>query len=412
MGWNICTSQDIGLLSLNADPSLPKGERAKFTLCATINEGEIRVGSHTYKAAIYAEPANALFWKHDTTKTPAPRGAWGSWSFAIPAKKTVAGKHHWRALETRLQEDFDFEERLIYEGSHIGTRSAYGIEPPKGTIAAILSTTGHTYREPTAILSGGPIVIHHRGTKPPRHSRWGYDMVGDDLDLTVGAGMHTLFWLRGWTDAFCTNKGKTATPQKPREKIYSWMINATKSTGDFSGYAMHTFAAYDAPMSVEADGPLRPSTMLHNLAISDEGRPINVGAISCAAFYTFGNEPYDGPLPFEEKPYPIVKDGTFNYQVWLWWRKQKRVPHKYRCKEVDGHWDMFVRLPVSETPPCYSTQPVDRALDGNGNPLNGASYTAATYSAGRLMASGTVHIPIPDILSGRPQIARQMVRTP
>lgn len=397
-GFNVAVTEDIGLLALGINPNLPKHMRGLYGLCATINEGPLP-GTKTNFATIFAEPGNALFWQHDHSKTPAPRGAWGSWSFCVPAIKTQQQTLQYRALHSRLRADEDWKEEPIAEGSLIGDRSSYGLQPPKGAVAAVMSSTGHDWREKISVLSGGPIIIHHRGANPPINSRWGFDIGGDQMDLMTGAGMHTLFWIRGWLDQFCLNDDKSTGTNKPNKK-FSWMINATKSTGDFSGYAMFTFTSKDSAASHEAFGPLRPTTSLHKLGTSHEGREIGAMALDCNSFWTFGNIPFDGPLPFEEKIHPITQDGEFPFQVYLWWNPRKK--HPFLCHEVDGRWEMHVRLPVAETPPCYKSRPANVTLDANANPLQLFATGPDLYSAGRFTGYGQLHIPLPNLLLGRP----------
>jgi hypothetical protein len=74
-----------GLLSLDADISIPKRRRADVLASAVIKHPEKNPGLGNYRAKNLADPANPLFWENHpgTGGTNLPRGGASSWSFAL-----------------------------------------------------------------------------------------------------------------------------------------------------------------------------------------------------------------------------------------------------------------------------------------------------------------------------------------
>lgn len=382
--FNLQTPGRGGVLALDLSALWPKEYRVFIPTTAA--EAQLdTAGMGDFGIKKLSDPANALFMRADHTKVLAPRGGWGSWSFAVPA---MQGKHpaggtgfipmHSHAQHT--DEDYRPINALF---------QTYGELLPHKTMAAVLATTGHGAHEPVAIMSGGPLVADWLSSKAPRYSRWLFDIVpgGDELDYDRKAGLHTALRVRKWAEP--CNKYAVANP------LMAIALNFTKSR-DGTGLGFAHFVNADAYMSQEADGPLTPATITHEIGFGDVS--IRAGAISTRALYHGGNPLRDGPLPFTEEDEPPVQEGIYPYRVWLMWRKP--FSRKFLCGKRDGRWDLHVKLPVEETPACNAEKIAVK--DSNSAYQRGETATGAVYTAAAYMASGgLVAIVRPGTLLGR-----------
>lgn len=190
MSFEPRTTTNTGALALDAGEAFPKGDRLKITMAAALVTREKDAGGGALTIKQLAEPGNALFWRHDPLRL-APRGAWGSWSFAMPARyeqvdpNAIEGSTRalW-PLEHAAATDRDFAG--LFEPHELGIDPALSRERgngfrwmvngygrpdaimPEGTEAIVMSTTGHGTREVVAAPVGGPLVA---AISEPRSSR-------------------------------------------------------------------------------------------------------------------------------------------------------------------------------------------------------------------------------------------------
>lgn len=430
-----------GFAPWDVDGAVPKINRGKIAIQIGEGMAEAEAGTFDYQVRRPGDPANALFWRHVSKNKVLPRGVLGSWSFAYVAKRVrlfgankagsgsssgatgpvtgpgslTAGTGRagggvqaqlnlgWLPLQNNLKEvDKDFEPRndvTFLTGS-------YGGEIPGGVEAAIIATTGHGERHPVAITPGGPLIAHHEGPTPPKYSRHVFDIdANGDLDLDRHQGLHSFLRVRGWVEAFCkgvptpSSKYKTpnATPQL--QGGMTLMLNATKSEGDNTGYLATTFSSQDATMSHESSGPLRPATKQHLLGVTSDIRELVAGAIDTSAYYTNGQEKFDGPLEFIFQDYIPPSRGPHPYVVEL--RMDNDMDHGFLCGTRKNMWRWETWIPVTETPPCFGeSQKVP--IDSQGNPDRTTESVPAVFAHAPYEGKGMIFHPRADVLSGKP----------
>ncbi len=371
--------QNIGLLSLDMSHLLPKGARGALLASGAFKDLETLPRSGDFQARMMVEPANAMFWKHDHTIQKAPRGAWGSWSFAMPYVTKVGALA--RPLQLHSKEDDDFEDDIVF------TVNTYGGQMPQGITGIAASTTNHGPKDKIGVVSGGPLVAHWRGNNPPSYSRHVFDINGDRLDPIRHAGLHTAWEVRRW---------QIPCSKYAQKDIYAIALNG-KASKDGTGHLFSTFPDFDAHLSYSMSGPLRPATKKHELAVSGDG-PIHAGAIDTNAYFTSGRVPFDAPLHFKEEPYPVVKDGVTPYEVHL--KYDANLKHPFRCGQKPGMWRWYVKLPVSETPPCDSTKDYS-TTDANDNPRRTYAEDSRLVLHKKAISTGIYFQPRSNILYGR-----------
>lgn len=381
--FELSAVQRTGILALDADGQIPKTARGPLLASGAIKMPETIHRMGDFPATKFVEPGNTTFWKHSTVGQLAPRGAWGSWSFAMPYMTKVGANA--RPMDLKGHEDPDFEDDFVY------TQPYYGGDLPQGLWGIAASTTNHGLKDKIGVISGGPLVAHWRGNRPPSYSRHVFDISGDSLDSIRHAGLHTAWEVRKWVLP-CQQGVTSSTPGLTR---YAIALNG-KASADNTGHLFATFYSEDAHLSYSMDGPLRPATRLHEHGYGDS--PIRAGAIDTKAYFTGGNYPYDGPLDFIEEPYPEVKDGITPYRVWR--KFDFKEPHLFRCGPRKGKWKEYVRLPISETPPCTPTKKYSE--DSNGNPTRTFQAVPMLVTHQKVMSQGIYFQPRANIQRGRP----------
>ena len=438
--FDIIQPEKAGFLGLEADFFIPKDQRGKVLSTGGHVEPEGTPFLNNYGLSTPVEPANTLFWRADpqtpqkpvtpqpqpistvisvganvfvgakkaiSAKNILPRGAWGGYSFAMPARHQ--GSNSFRPLEHPRSggEDLDFEEAFAFPAR------GWGGTPPIGVDAIILATTAHGLHEKMAFWAGGaPLVAHHRGNRPPDYSRHVFDIQGDSPDPERHAGLHSIFHVREWVEpcAGLTGSGK---------KEFTIAIVGNNSP-DGTGLQHVTYGNVDALFSFLASGPLRYATPKHTLALTGDG-PIRAGAIDLNAYYTDGSsvsaqagktgagpakaEIPDGPLDFHKELYPTVMNGIHPYEVHLHW--DPAPDHPFNCGPRKGLWRWFVKIPIAETPPCRPTQgeapAYDAGPDSNGNPRRLFPLDQRMFSSLKTQTPGIYFQPRPGIIEGKPE---------
>lgn len=383
-------SYKLGLLALDVSPLNDKKLRGLLSTNAGQLTEEKNKGFWNYRSKHTSEPGNVLFWEHEHSLTKMPRGAWGSWSFAMPyMTNPFTGSSQGHPMERAAGgiglRDADFKSANVFF-----QHPNYGGALPKDTWGIAVATTLHGDKDKVGITNQ-PLVAHWLGNSPPLYSRHMFDISGDSLDPNRHAGLHTAFRVRKW-DFLC----QTGTTSSPSVR-YAIALNG-RTAADGTGHLFTTFNEFDAHLSHDADGPLRPATDIHKQVDTSDGA-IHAGAIDTKAYYTQGNKPYDGPLDFVEDKYPIVKDGVTPYKVHLWFDYD--APHHFRCGPRKGVWKWFVKLPVGETPECTPTKDYSSS-DVNSNPRRTYAEAPRLFVAQKIQGSGIYFQPRAHVMKGRP----------
>lgn len=195
-----------------------------------------------------------------------------------------------------------------------------------------------------------PIILHHEQPNPPDNSTLAYD---PDAQSNRVAPLSDALRIRGGVAAVCQPKTGVKLPD-----LFWVYLNGTRSGGRESGWLATTFDKEDALLSVEVGGPLRPSSALHETAVTSDGRSLRVGALSCDALFTRGNPQFDAPLWIEDVEEPNVQEPS-GHPVRVHIQHDRDGPngpwkHKFVCKpgEKIGMRKVWVASPVVETPPC------------------------------------------------------------
>lgn len=347
--FEVSSMQTTGLMALDADDTLPKSSRGGLLLNAVTKYPETVESLGDFQSKRLTEPGNALFWKHTSTTK---RGAWGSWSFAMPAEYLGGG--FWQPLREHNHVDDDFKLETVH---------VIGAKPKVGDKAIVVSTTGHGTHEKMAFLvqgggspGGADLIAHWNPNSPPTLSSIVSDIQGTSLDPDRRAGLDTLMRVRKF-QPFCSKYAGI-------EDQYGLYITGNASP-EGQGYIPVTFGDIDAHFSHMASGPLIPSfSDKHELYKTTDGFGV-AGAITTKAYYRGSKMPFVGPLAFEEEFYPVVQNGAHNYEVHRQYDPNRS--HPFHCGKKKGQWREFVKIPVKETPACETTK--DRyAQDSDGNP--------------------------------------------
>lgn len=352
-----------GILALDVEKSLDKQARLHLSVAAAETQPESIVGLGDFGIRKLSDPANALMWQSDHAKVLAPRGGWGSWSFAVPAMHQMhpngtLGFIPLHSHAKQLDEDFKPLTNVL--------SMSYGELTPGKALGVVVATTGHGVHEPVAIMSGGPLVADWLSGKAPKYSRWLFDITpgGDDLDYNRKAGLHSALRVRKWSIPCSKYAG---------QDLMAIALNFTRSR-DGTGLGFAHFGSADSYLSQEGGGPLTPATGTHEVGFGDAS--IRAGAIQIMALYHGGDPKMDGPLPFTPEKEPDVQEGIFAYRAWLMWRPN--FERQFLCGKRDGRWDLHVKIPVQETPTCNPTKTAVK--DGNGVPQKGFMTTSLVYT--------------------------------
>ncbi len=280
----------------------------------------------------------------------------------------------------------------------------------KGTKGIVLNLTHEDKQVPVFMPINSDKLIAHWLNSPNDQSTTVFDIDRNGQpDPDRNARIDTTWQVREWTEpcqkAPVILPGKTGVkPRKPpaltSSASYGVAINAKRSEGG-PGYFFATYPGMDALFSFLMNGPLRPATLLHQLADRPTDGPMVAGALDTNSYFTGGNQPFDGPLKFIEKPYPVVNDGVHPYEVFR--HMEFKEMHGFRCRNLPGVWKEFVRLPVTETPPCTPTKMLDTTSSGDGN-LAQRTYDRASNLVymGKVQANGMIWQPRSGVLRGPP----------
>lgn len=380
--FEVSSMQTTGLMALDADVSIPKSARGGVLLNGVVKFPETVESLGDFQSKMFTEPGNALFWKHkDATK----RGAFGSWSFAIPARYDGS---KWQPLADPNQADVDFKKEDIF---------VVGPKPKNGDAAIVVSTTGHGTHTKIAFLvqggSGGQadLIAHWEPNNPPSLSSVVSDIDGDSASPSRRANLDTILRVRKTT-------GHCAKYRTEPGHMLMLTGNASPS-GNGAGFLPVTFGDADGLFSHMASGPFIPSfSAIHTLAIGDV--PITAGAITTKAYFRGSKMPFVGPLAFEEDFfYPTVQNGTEAYEVHRKLDPNKK--HPFKCEERKGEWREYVLLPLKETPPCSTTKDY-AATDANSNVRRTFAPSRVVIQK-QVQSTGLYFKPRADIQAGRPR---------
>lgn len=374
--FELTQPQKDGLLSLDADASIDKRNRG-FLLASGAEkhpEGVYSLGDNRGRKMV--EPGNALFWKHSQTGQLVPRGAWGSWSFGLPARHL--GLDVFQPLETRSTVDDDFEKLPVHV---LG-----GQKVPVGADAVVFATAGHGTHDKVALVAGvsGPLIAHWRGQTPPEFSTHVHDITGKSVDQVRHAGLDTIFEVRKWAPP-CSGSSTSSAQE------YTIALNG-RASPEGKGFLHVSFGDHDALFSFMASGPLIPSFHAkHGLGHTGDA-PLSAGAIHTKAYFRGSKMPFTAPMAFEEELYPPVLNGEIPYEVHR--QYDGSITHAFSCGPRQGLWREFVKLPLGETPPCTPTKDYSRT---------DRSFAEAPriFFTRNLQASGIYFQPRPLLMRGR-----------
>lgn len=390
--FDIISPMRSGFLGLDGGTEIEKFERGLFLTGGAHVLREKTNKLTNFEVNFLVEPGNALFWKHSQTGQLAPRGAWGSWSFALPARKVDAAlaispglpiNQIFQPLGTHSTVDDDFEKLPVHV---LG-----GQKVPVGADAVVFATAGHGTHDKVALVAGvsGPLIAHWRGQTPPEFSTHVHDITGKSVDQVRHAGLDTIFEVRKWA-APCSGTSTSSAQE------YTIALNG-RASPEGKGFLHVSFGDHDALFSFMASGPLIPSFHKKHGLVHTGDAPLSAGAISTLAYYRGSKMPFTAPLAFEEELYPPVLNGEIPYEVHR--QYDGSITHAFLCGPRQGQWREFVKLPLGETPPCEATKD-HTALDANSN-------VQRTFAPSRVFFTKTVQVagiyftPRPNILNGR-----------
>lgn len=195
-----------------------------------------------------------------------------------------------------------------------------------------------------------PIILHHEQPNPPDNSTLAYDPDGASNRV---APLSDALRIRAGLATLCQPITGVKEPE-----LYWVYLNGTRSGGRESGWLATTFDREDALLSNEVGGPLRPSSVKHELGITSDKRSVRVGALSCDALFTRGNPEFDAPLWIEDVEEPNVQEPS-GHPVRVHIQHDKdgtNGPHTHGfiCKPGQriGMRKVWVAAPVVEGPPC------------------------------------------------------------
>lgn len=389
--FDIIAPRHGGILALDSS-DIEKRSRGTYLSSGGELTAEQTPGYEDHKPQKFVEPGNTLFWEHSKTGQLAPRGAWGSWSFALPARRVgtappispgLPSSGVFQPLGTRATVDDDFEKLPVFV---LG-----GQKVPLGADAVVFATAGHGTHDKVALVAGvaGPLIAHWRGQTPPEFSTHVHDITGQSVDQVRHAGLDTIFEVRKWA-APCSGSSTSSAQE------YTIALNG-RASPEGKGFLHVSFGDHDALFSFMASGPFIPSFHAKHGLVHTGDAPLSAGAISTLAYYRGSKMPFTAPLAFEEELYPPVLNGEIPYEVHR--RYDGSITHPFTCGDRQGQWREYVKLPVGETPPCEATKD-HTALDANSN-------VARTFAPSRVFFTKTVQVagiyftPRPNILKGR-----------
>lgn len=429
-----------GLAQLRADPALPKASRGELLETASVIGPERNPGHRDFAAKAKAEPGNAGWYEHDHSLVLAPRGAYGSYSWAMPAESNADGT--WWPVEQSGGPAFDGDDDFASQAAH-----SIGFDRvPHGVVAALLETTGHAQSNKIAIISGGPVVADYRSSSPDDFSSLWFDVDPDDhLARERKARTSTAFEVRkyvqpcgrpsgvtssgsggayaaafaAWQAAYSAAVASGQTPPPPPDVpappaegddtppagepaddyAIAWQLGSTPR--DVGGYGFATFRNMDVHASFLRSGPFIHSSSKHKLASPGDAELRSMSLHTNAYYWDgieLGDDSRDGPFRFSPEPWPHPRTGEIPYLVER--RFHPEPDHAFHCGPRKGYWEEFVRLPVTETPPCTPTKDFG-ALDADGNKARTYADAPRLFYGGKQQSQGIYFQPRPGLFGGR-----------
>lgn len=386
-----------GFIAVGADAGIPKEDRGEALTTFGIATPETVKGTQDYNGRNKATAANALFMQSNTARR-GPRGE--AAGLAMGGAPALRQNGRYRYLEAAATTDGDFEE---FDATPI-VNGRIG-NPPDGTIAYVVNTTRHGNPETLALHSGGgggdaDLVAHHEGNSPPVLSSHVADITGDAINPARTAGLHTLMRVRSMLGSFCQGKTSSGPAVGPN----SLFINATKSTGDHTGWFPATYSTHDALHSHEVSGNLRPATTYHLLGYTPEGRPMVPGANDCDTLFTRGDPKYDSPLEIldQDEPHPIAL-GVFNHRTWCMQDNSDDASHPFLCKRKPHLRRWHTPIPIVQKPSCFASRDTI-TVDSNDNPHRTFTPSPEVYAPTAFQGTGFRFLSRPNILRGKPAV--------
>lgn len=389
--FNLQTTLRSGPISLDADAKIDKRQRLKLTSGAAICLGE-RVGMEGTGAlapAAHSDPANALFWRHDPAKN-APRGGWGSWSFAMPGvMENIPGSDGYALYPYGAAGAIDEDFIPLTEAENVGEdfdrhgvlRRGYGADKslfPIGTEFLITSTTGHGTHTKMAAPIGGPLVASHwdrpeysrhvfevRHNKLAEHGPLHSHLRVIDSPALEGFDGHIPAWNLGAIHGVTGGRGAFVAQSYDSP-------GANMLPADFAfpavGLVRGIEKSIGAYASVLADGPFHTggANDKHRRGVAADGTPWNAGHLSTGALW-YCDELRDGPQEFTRKIYPQnARDGGW-FQTPV--EQQFDPTFQYATptgQRHNGAWRWVARSPIyTPDPPVELARAVKQTININ-----------------------------------------------
>ena len=372
-----------GFQIVDAEHTVDESDRAGAIPPLATIAGEKDAGYANWQLMRPGDPANMMYWALDPNAPPSRGAAGGSYSYAIPARRLV-GQDEFLPLLIPDEYAIAYEPLLIEEASPLDW--------------IVLATVAHGDRRKLAFRSGAnPLLIaDHRSATAPDLSSIVHDGRGRTHDKKRKAGLHTAWEVRHYAVPGSSSPGVTSSvPFGPDQYALSWVGDTAP---DGTGFCNIGFGDRTALFSQLVSGPFVPSVVeKHWLADTPDGPELS-GAISTKAYFRGSGHPFSAPLDFEEKPYPLPADSTYEYKVFLWYDANK--PHDHLLGPQPGTWRWFTRVPIGETPKCSTTKDYD-TTGANDNPRRTFAEDSRGVMHKKLITPGLYFSPRPNITLGR-----------
>lgn len=321
-----------GIMSLDADASMEKRQRANQLEAAGVKGPPETSGLGDFRIRRKSDPGNPLFMPVDPNKRAVgdlPRGSAASWSFAAAAYHLGMGTFQpleWgngnpnppappAAPPAKLHPGLGVPVRpgggtgqfgppvppsfnpnppppppnhgpsdranLDPDFGSLNVHTAhYGARLPSGVIAAMIATTHHGEKDVIGILSGGPLVADWRSPYSGDMSRWMMDIEMIDGSPVPArkrkAGLHSFVEVRSHEDP-C---GYGAAPSSQKYAI----ALVAKDAPDGTGNLLATFGPADGYLANTRSGPLIESLPWHQLFLSRDGSTRSASIATTAYF--------------------------------------------------------------------------------------------------------------------------------
>lgn len=334
----------------------------------------------------------------------------GAWMGAWPAVLTQAPPPQARGKTSSgpLPSNAAYKARPLFQHPSIGLKDDTRFielevipaipDLKKGTKGIVLNLTHEDKQVAVFMPITSDKLIAHWLNGPNDQSSTVYDIgPNGEIDPNRNARIDTTWKVRQWIEpcAGATSTGLTSAK-------FGVAINGMASPKG-PGYIFTTFPGMDALFSYLMFGPLRTATLRHKFGDRSVDGPLVAGALDTKSYFTGGNEPYDGPLRFIEEPYPEVNDSIHPYEVFR--KMDFRVKHPFCNKMLPGVWKEYVRIPITETPPCTPTKNHDTISGGDGNPSRLYDHSSNMLYMGKFQGNGEVWQPRVGVNRGAPSLS-------